>query len=399
MCVGGLGLASSYSVKADWDNALIWVEKGLASRPNHLPLLRIRAESLAAKGKEQEAIAVMNEFLRLAPDDRKSQSTASAVLKRLGRFEEAREYAQRALAMNPDDPALHNSLAQLQLKSRKFDDAHRHFSEAKIIYDSRQDGQKGSSDIQIKALMGQAPVHMRRREYQAAEENYRSVLAIKPDHAVALSLLAGVLSARHKFDEALQIAQESVQRTPNLLNPNLLLGVVLARMERHEPAIECAHTVLKLKPGSALAYRLLSSIYLDLEDFEKAREAVQQAIAIDSGPETTRLLAIALAGLGQRAEAMEAIESSLRDEPDYCNSHAMAAYTFYLLKDYQRGEFHYRKALELDAETQECLGWLGLMLIELGRIEEARPMLGKSLAMNPYQRRVRAALQAMPGLA
>lgn len=166
-------------------------------------------------------------------------------------------------------------------------------------------------------------------------------------------------------------------------------------MEQHEEAAAVAREANELDPRSALPHRILCGVYLDLEEHTVALTCAQTASTLKRDPETDRLIALALAGLGQDREAVATIEAGLLHEPELCSTHEVAARVFFLVKQFDRAEVHFRKALELDPINMDCLGWLGLTCLQQGRKEEALPLLEKSIAINPYQRRVRAALAAI----
>jgi tetratricopeptide (TPR) repeat protein len=386
------GLASALASKARWSEALEWTDRGLSIRPDHVIMLRIRAESLAALNRKEEALATMEQFLRIAPDRVESHAVASSIFKRVGETEKAIEFAQTALSMNPADPFLHNSLAQLKMKERLFDDADRHFKHAGEIYDSRRDGQKGSKQIEIKSLLGQAAINLLNRNFQLAESQYRRVVEIYPNHPLAPALLASTIGAQYRFDEALPMARAAFERQPTLLFPRLLLAAVLSDMERHDEAIALALECAQLHPDAPGPHRTLGGIYLVLEQHSSALAEAEKALAIRQEPFGKRLCATALAALGRREEAISATEAALREEPNFYYCQAAAGYIFRLLKEPDRAESHYRRAMELDPSGLGCHDGLGLLFFDQGRIAEARPWLEKSNSLNPYRHRIRAAL-------
>lgn len=386
------GLAHGMAVKAKWTDALEWTKKGLALKPDHVGMLRTRGETLAALKRKDEAVATMQQFLKLEPDTAQSHATASAILRRLGLTNKASEFAERAMGMKPDDPHLHNSLAQLKLKQKNYEAADRHFKEAAEIYDSRRDGQKGPKEIEIKSLMGQAALSLRKMDLRLAEQQYRRVLEIDPTHNLAPALLAGAIGAQKRFDEALEIGRDALDQQPESLLPRIIFGALLNDMERYEEAIACAQKALELHPEAAEPHRLLAMIYVDMENYPEGLQEIVKALAIIYEPSGRRILASALAGLGRREEATRIIEAELREDPNGYFSHAAVGRAFYLLKDYDLAESHYSRAMDLDISKLNCHGRLGLVYFDQGRITDARPLLEKAIALNPYQRRVRAAL-------
>lgn len=388
------GLSNALGMNAKWAAALEWADRGLAIEPNHVGMLRIRGEALAVLNRKEDAIASMQEFLRLAPDSAESQIFAGSILSRIGKTEEAAEFARRALIMSPADPSIHNTLARIQFRGKNTADAERHFKHAAEIYGSRSDGQKGSKGIQITSMLGQAAVNVRKRNFRLAETQYRQILELNPTHNIALALLAHSIGAQYRFAEAIPMAREAIQQQPKLLTPREVLASLLTEMERNDEAIIETMEALKLHPDAGEPHRILACVYLDLENFQKAYEEAERALAHPELSGTRSIFAIALAALGRRDEAINSIEATLREEQDHYLCHAMAGYSFHLLKEYRQAESNYRHAMELDPSGLGCHGHLGLVYFDQGRIAKARPLLEKSMALNPYPRRVRAALAA-----
>jgi superkiller protein 3 len=391
------GMATTYALKKKYEEALEWTDRGLAVKPDHCGILRTRAESLAALKREPEAMAAMEQFLRLEPDSVESHAAAGNTLRRLGKTEEAAKFAQRAMQMKPDDPYLHNSLAQLKLKERNYEDAGRHFESAAEIYESRKDGQKGPVGIEIHSLMGQAVVNLKKRQFPLAEAQYRRVMELDPNHASALGMIAGVVGKQFRFDEAFQLAREAVERQPSQLHCKLILAELLSDTEQYEEAMSVARHAAELRPDSFLPHLAMASIYLDMEDYANALVEAEKARAISVEPSSRRALAVALAGLGRREQAIQQIELVLQDDPEGFSSHGAAGYAYYLLGDFEKAQSHLLRTMEIDVSGIGCPGKLGLVYLAQGKAEQALPLLEKSHQRNPHVRRVREALQKIKG--
>jgi tetratricopeptide (TPR) repeat protein len=389
------GMVCIYVLKGMFSEALQWSERGLAIGPDDVGMLRNRAKALAGLSREPEAIEVMEHFLRIAPDTAASHAAARDILKRLGRIEEASQFALRAMQMKPSDPHLHNSLAQLKLQERKFDDAQRHFESAAEIYDARKDGQKGSKVIEIQALMGQAAINMNNRQFQLAEAQYARVLESNPTHAGACTMLAGSIAAQKRFDEALPLARKAADQYPDNLHCQVVLASLLSDVEQCDEAMLVARRAAQIKPDSHLPHLVTAAIHLEMRDYSNAHAAAERALAILSEPAGHRALAVSLAGLGDREKAMLEIEKMLQKEPDSFSANAAAGFVCHLLGEFGLAESYLRRAAQFDPSGVECEGKLGVVYHAQGKIDEAIPLLERSHARNPYQRQVREALQAI----
>jgi tetratricopeptide (TPR) repeat protein len=391
------GLAAAHHLKGRFDEALKWADRGLAIRSEHCGMLRTQAGALAALKREPEALAAMEHFLRLEPDSAESQSSASEILKRLGKTEEASQFAHRAMQMKPADPHLHNSLAQLKLKERNYDDAQRHFESAADIYNSRQDGAKGSVGIEIQSLMGQAAVNLAKRQLQLAESQYRRVIELKPDHPLASALLAGVIGTQFRFDEALTLARQAAERNPSQVLCKVLLAGILSEMEQYGEALALTREAIELRPDYFLSHFSMASVYLDMEDYPNALEHTEKTMAIQAGPSVRRVLAKALAGMGNRERAIMEIELLLQEDSKNFYSLSAVGYAYFLLGEFQKAESHLLRATENDVSGLGCPGQLGLIYFAQGNLERALPLLEKSHNRNPYDPRVRGALRTIKG--
>jgi tetratricopeptide (TPR) repeat protein len=339
----------------------------------------------------------MQQFLQLEPDSAQSHATASEVLKRLGKTEEASQFARGAMQMNPADPLLHNSLAQLKLKQRNYDEAQRHFESAAEIYQSRQEGQKGLQGIEIQSLLGQGAISFRKRQFQLAEAQYRRVTELAPQHPAASAMLAAAIGAQHRFDEALNLARGAADQNPEKPVCKIVLAELLSETEQFEEACSIARGVAELQPESYLPHLAMASIYLNMEKYADALEEAEKARAMHPEPLTRRALAVALAGAGDRERANEEIELVLKEEPEVFSSHLAAGWAYYLLHEFAEAELHLSRAKEMDVSGVGCDGLLGLVYLALEKPEQAAPLLENYYTRNPYQRRVREALQQIKG--
>jgi tetratricopeptide (TPR) repeat protein len=387
-------MAGLWILKSKWAEALEWADKGLAFQADHVDLLRHRGEALAALKRGPEALATMEQFLRLAPDTANSQATASAILRRLGRTEEAAAFSTEALGKNPTDAYRHVFHGNVRLEERKFDEAMRHFKEAEELCRSRPVNLDAEKLILVGALFGQANVNRFTRHFALAETQYRQVLELNPDHSEAPALLALIIGVQKRFDEAFALARDAVQRHPKSLNPQLTTGYLFVATEQHDEALAQARKAMELFPNTIGPHGLFADIYLDQENYSDTLKEVQTALELKQRFWLRQLRMQALAGLG-RPEAMDEIQVVIAEEPDGYYTHEAVGYAYYLLRDYVGAERHFLRAMQSDPSGLGCHNWLGLTYFQQRRISEARPLLEKAISLNPHQRRVHAALAAI----
>jgi len=130
--------------------------------------------------------------------------------------------------------------------------------------------------------------------------------------------------------------------------------------ERLERAMQLLEEAIVLDPEYAYAYSILSTAHLDLVIIgasESPRESLQQALE-----------------LGEKAVALDDSNSTI---------HAMLAFPFIYLREYDKAVSEAEKAISLSPNSATAYFSLGTALSYAGRPQEAIPMLQKSLRLSP----------------
>jgi len=99
-----MGLGDAHTLLGDHDSARQWYDKAVATslgdgavaRPRHDHLITL-SQCLAHTGRNEDAVAAIQEALRIAPDDAETQYAAALVYCVVGEHTSARVYARKAL--------------------------------------------------------------------------------------------------------------------------------------------------------------------------------------------------------------------------------------------------------------------------------------------------------------
>lgn len=91
------------------------------------------------------------------------------------------------------------------------------------------------------------------------------------------------------------------------------------------------------------------------------------------------------AALAQRQlpAAYQAVQEALRANPADAQAHALAGIVLAESQDLSSGEWHFRRALQLDPALAECAANLAINLIRQGRAEEAEPFFIRADQLSP----------------
>ncbi|MDO8607505.1 MAG: tetratricopeptide repeat protein [Phaeospirillum sp.] len=194
---------------------------------------------------------------------------------------------------------------------------------------------------------------------QDAERMYLDLLAVQPDHAVALHLL----------------------------------GVVAYQTGRLELAVERIGRAVAVNPDFAEAYSNLGNALKQLGRVDEAMQAYRRAIALKPAfPEPWFNLGSVLHELGRRDEAIDAYGKALEARPDYVDALSNLGLA---LKERDRpaeAADSLRRAIALRPDHAEALSNLGLILKEGGRVAEAVALFRQAVASRPDHARFHANL-------
>jgi predicted TPR repeat methyltransferase len=142
-------------------------------------------------------------------------------------------------------------------------------------------------------------------------------LALAPDRADCHSNLGIVFQAQGRLDEAIGAYRRAITLAPDHANAHSNLGVLLRATGRPEDAEAAYRTAIRLDPEHIDAYTNLGVLLNGLKRSEEAVACFCRVIVLrPKHPEARRLLALAHCALGEVGEAVKIFEEWLQDEPD-----------------------------------------------------------------------------------
>jgi superkiller protein 3 len=190
------------------------------------------------------------------------------------------------------------------------------------------------------------------------------------------------LFAAGSYDQASRLLEDSLKTQPNDADIHLLLGQTYALQGRRTEAIQQFTRTLELRPDSALAYNALGAALNRFAEFDQARKAFEQAIALDPRLTDAHVnLAMSLAQTGDMTGATQHLQTAIQLQPKA----KTAATAHYLLARIFAEDDSHRALDELSAavriEPRDQQAWLAL-----GRLR--RDMNDEPGALTAFQQAV-----------
>ncbi|MBL8793889.1 MAG: tetratricopeptide repeat protein [Planctomycetia bacterium] len=233
-------------------------------------LMRVR------QGKLPAAVADLTQAIRLKPEEYAGHANLAQAYQELGRWEQAREHLDRALALSPPPlrAVLYRTRARLHEHQDRPEAALRDYDEA-IRHEPR-----GLASAEVAGdLVAKANLLVRQQDYAEAIR-VLDAAQLQPESATVRRLRAETLLQLDRMPEALQALDRALEPDPARRKTATALYLARARARAAQgqfaEAVADYTSVLELQPDQAdalanrgWAYTVLDAPTLALRDFER----------------------------------------------------------------------------------------------------------------------------------
>ena len=237
---------------------------------------------------------------------------------------------------------------------------------------------------ELTPTLRQALAHHRGGRLREAEQLYRHVLQVAPEHPDALHLLGVLAYQVGRLEPAADLIRRAVAVNPAQGEYHSNLGNVLQAQGHIDQAVAAYRQAVTLSPRAAMAHNNLGVALQARGESQAAAESFRTAIAIEPGyAEAHNNLAIALQDLGDDAAAMAACRHAIALRPDYAEAHNNLGLLLQGAGQREHALAAFQRALALKADYPDALSNLGNLLIELRRPAEAETQYRRALDIAP----------------
>ncbi len=280
---------------------------------------------------------------------------------------------ENALALTPDDPALHEQLAELDQLSGNLAGAATNAQRAVSLLPSSSENR---SQLGI--------VLAKQQKYEDAAAAFRRAFELNPEEVWALQNLAQSLNDLGRRDEAIREYQHALSVKPRFGPAWLGLGQIYEKMGRKAEAEDCYRKALVNRINRAPELKSLARFCESRGWTEAAATNYEDAIKLDPSDATLYLSAGQnLAALGRHAEAEQHYSEAARLSPDSVQAHFL--YGMELGRDGKAADAagQFREAVRIMPNMPEARINLGISLVDEGNYPEALVEFQKVMEQDP----------------
>lgn len=303
-----------------WEPAARAFAEARALQPDLLPAYVHGAEALVFWHRYDEARDLAERAIALAPRASEARAVRALVANWASDTDRALHEAQRAADYDPRNPRAHAYLAEAYADQYRLAEAQAAIDRALAL---------DADDPEVVRVSGY--VLETRQLYAAAAEEYARGIDLRPYWTHLHVALGHVLRVLKQYADAEAVFLHAAQIEPTNPRPIAGLGMVFFDQENYRAAIERFQQAIEIDPTYATGYGQLGVIYYQRRDYPRAQPMLEKAVELERNP--ARL-------------------ASYR--------HALG-WIYYHAKDYAAAREQFSKALELSPNLQGARDGLALL--------------------------------------
>ncbi len=284
-------------------------------------------------GRQDEALANMEHYIRLAPDAADPHASYADLLMRVGRYDEALEQHRKALALKPDYWYSFMQIGNIAAAKGKLNEAEAEFHRSLKLRPSNR-------TIEAAHLSVAAVLNVYRGKYKEAVDMEVSALALDSVNGEAANGLVYALAKLRRFTDAwnvvrrihLELENRNMIGTAAMLGYYLTVGNLLKEEGRTDEAAAACDSALEFSDPLTRGpvYRLLAEIRLAQKQYDDALDACEEALRVNpNAPMSLLTLVKIYHAMGDRDMTAEIGNRLLRfwsgADPDYEPLHELKA--------------------------------------------------------------------------
>jgi tetratricopeptide (TPR) repeat protein len=346
-------LAGVYEQLKDYSLAAEMLRRALDQQPGNSELKAALAEDLVFSNQLDDALKIYQEAAADDPKDIKAELRISQIYRQKQDFAKAREAADKAKEIDPNDLEVQYNDVNLLEAEGKIPDA---IKTLKGILDATVKKTYSASEQASRANLLENLGELQRtiEQYPAAVEAFRQAADLDPENAGrAEAEVIETYREAKDYPKAEAEADAAVKKYPKDHIVSGTRASVLSDLGKTDAAATEARRLMDGKNDR--------EVDLNLADiYEKAKNFTE---------------------MGKVLDAAEALSKTSAEKQDIAFRRGAM---YERMKNFPAAEAEFRKVLDLNPDNDAALNYLGYMLADRNiRLEEARDLVSKAVAREP----------------
>jgi predicted O-linked N-acetylglucosamine transferase (SPINDLY family) len=236
----------------------------------------------------------------------------------------------------------------------------------------------------VDQLFESALAHHRAGCWMEAEKFCRQILSQNHDHIGALHVMGLILARGNRLDEAIQFLQRAIALSPDNAVCYVDLSAVFTIKKQLSDAIDASRRAVAIKPDLAEAYRNLANALKDSGQTGEAIIAAREAIRLKPEMATAHaILGDALNRTGEHDEAIAAFQKCLALQPTLAIARVNLGVALADKGQFDDAIAEYQRAISLQPNMPEAHNNLGSAWKEKGKSDDAIAAYRQAIRIKP----------------
>ena len=232
--------AQAAAESGDWNNALVLLREARKYAPDSADVQYEFAIVALRLSLQEDAIEAFQQTLRLRKNDALALYNLGRAFMELSKFGDAREQFDHYVEIHPDDPSGHCALGMTLAALERAEDARAEFERSIAL-----------APTQTESYYRLGLLDLNAGDYDAATRDLGKALNHDPNDAAALTALGRVEFERKHYPEALSLLQQAVSNDDSMRESHYYLGLTFARMGRKHESDEQLEIATRLEREQA----------------------------------------------------------------------------------------------------------------------------------------------------
>jgi superkiller protein 3 len=275
------------------------------------------------------------------------------------------------VAAAPDDPTALNALGVVQVKQNRA-------VEGRETLRKAMDASPCSSATSL--LDGGQ--YILEGKYPEAEAAFTRAAEIEPDNPSTLYLLGVSQYLQEKLEPAAATLERALQIDPELVQVKRALATALGELNRYEEALPLWLEVVQKLPDDPSGWMSLGTAHEKLGSYDQAIDAYTQALKLGDDANIHSYIGLVFLEKGQPDKAAQEFDLALKLNPQSSLAYGGKGDAYLQMGEVASAIAAYRKSLTLQ-ENVPLRAQLGALLLQTGDLEGAARELGAAVQADP----------------
>ncbi len=239
-------------------------------------------------------------------------------------------------------------------------------------------------NLTIEETFALAIQNHQKKKFEAAENLYKEILKIKPNHFQSNFFLGTLFAQTQKFNIAKKLFEKTIKINPDYMDAHNNLGNVLKELGEYQKAKSSYEQAIQINPNYLEAHSNLGTVLKELGEYQKAKSSYEQAIQINPNYlEAHSNLGTVLKELGEYQKAKSSYEQAIQINPNYAGAHYNLGNLLQQLGKYKEAISSFEKVIQIQPGFAMAYNNLGDVLQKLGKYKEAINSFEKAIQIQP----------------